>query len=769
MCFQRLAGFLFLLDFHAVLAVNYPMFQRFIRTLRQNEVFTPTRFVFVLLVVLSFIIILGQFFQRSLQEEMANQFNQQQLFLAREVAMNIESFTDRVYQNLKVISQLPDIELINVDPRVRSMAESINFSLRNKALVSTQVLDRNGILLYDSSSPGREKVDLSKTDYFAKARVLPRNEKLITDLFDDSVTHQISKEFIVAVPVYQQLKKRNSPVFMGIVLAVLSVDGITERYLSPIKSGTKGYAWMLDSEGTLLYHPTKPEMVGKNLYQTDKTCFQCHKSFNSEKIMIEGSEQTSGYYVAPGGERKLAAFYKFPIARKSWIVVVSAPYSDIISLMQKSRLFYSLLIISIFVTTLAASAVSIVTYKKKIKAEEKAKHLENHRRLEEEIEITKDYLENIIENTRTNLMVLDKDLTVKSVNTAQAQTLSRSKQDVIGKPFFSLFSHELLPYDGIPIGTILQKTLAGRSIEIRDYPILGLHEFPLYFTMNINPLLIDGKIPGILITSNDVTKRVQLEEALKQYTVELEHKVDRGTATTKKLEQQVLHSEKLAALGRLAAGVAHEIGNPLTSISAFAQLLREMAQDEFSQNTLDIINNHIQRITDIVRRMATFARADSLNIKNVNLNEVLNSTLDLMRLDKRMKSDIAIAASLDPDLPRVMIDEGQIAQVFINIILNAFDAMPNGGTLRVGTRRGGDDQDRETVIISFADTGVGIPPEELQRIYDPFFTTKEAGKGTGLGLSLSYEIIRRFKGDINVVSEVGKGTVFTILLPIKPH
>lgn len=764
---DELLDYLFLLDFPPVLAVNYFMFQRFIRKLRQKEILTPTRFILVLLVVLSFIIILGQFFQQSLQEEMANQFNQQQLFLAREVAMNIESFTDRVYQNIKVISQLPNIDRINLDSQVRSVTESINFSLRNQALVSIRVLNRNGILLYDSSSPGREKIDLSKTDYFDKARVLPRNEKLVTDLFDNSDTVQGGKQFIVAVPIYQQMKKEASPIFTGVVLAVLSMDGLNQRYLSPIKSGTRGYAWMMDSEGTLLYHPTKPEMVGKNLYQTDKTCFQCHKSFNSEKKMIEGREETSGYYEAPGGENKLAAFYKFPISRKFWIVVVSAPYSDIISLMQKSRLFYSLLIISIFITTLAASAVSIVTYKNKIKAEERAKHLENHRRLEQEIEIAKDYLENIIENTRTNLMVLDKDLTVRSVNTAQAQTFGRSKEDVIGKPFFSLFSHELAPYDGIPIATILQKSLAGRSIEIKDYPVIGLHEFPLYITMNINPLLIDGKIPGILITSNDVTKRVQLEEALKQYTVELEHKVDRGTATAKKLEQQVLHSEKLAALGRLAAGVAHEIGNPLTSISTFAQLLREMAQDEFSQSSLDIINNHIQRITDIVRRMATFARADALNIKEVQLNDVLNSTLDLMRLDKRMKSDIEIEVSLATDLPRIMIDEGQISQVFINIILNAFDAMPNGGTFRVETRRGSDDQGREIVMISFADSGVGIPAEELQKIYDPFFTTKEAGKGTGLGLSLSYEIIRRFKGDINVTSEVGKGTVFTILLPTK--
>ena len=186
----------------------------------------------------------------------------------------------------------------------------------------------------------------------------------------------------------------------------------------------------------------------------------------------------------------------------------------------------------------------------------------------------------------------------------------------------------------------------GHSFAIKDYMITALEATPIYLDMNISPLIIAGTISGILISSNNVTKRVQLEEALKQYTVELEDKVDKGTATAMKLEQQVMHSEKLAALGRLAAGVAHEIGNPLTSISTFAQLLREMATDEFSQNTLDIINNHIQRISDIVRRMSTFARADSLKIKSVQLNDVLQSTLDLMRLDKRMKNTIGFVSSV---------------------------------------------------------------------------------------------------------------------------
>jgi two-component system NtrC family sensor kinase len=743
------------------------MLQRLIRILKQKNIYTPALFVLTVLVVLSVIIILGQFFHQSLQEEMAGQFNSQQLLLAREVAVNIESFVDHVYKNILVISQIPDVDQINRSPRSRSMAESIIRSLQNEALITVRVLDKDGILLYDSASPGKKLTDYSKTDYFLKARLLPKYEKLITDLLDIPHESRETKKVIIATPIYQLRNGHPVAEFRGVVLALLSIDGITQKYLSPIRSGIRGYAWMMDSDGTLLYHPNQPQMVGKNLYRTDKTCFQCHISFDTEKKMIEGTSETFGSYQAPGGENKLAAYYKFPIVRKSWIVVVSAPYSDVIALMSKSRRFYSLLILSIFITTLVVSIVMVVNYKKQIKAEEKAKHLENQRRLEREIEIQKDYLENIIENTKTNLMVLDKDLAVRTLNTAQAQTLGRSKQDFIGKNFFELFPDRLTPHDGIPIEAILHKTLDGSSFEIKDYRLTGLRETPFYLTMNINPLLIDGKTPGILITSTDVTKRVELEDALKQYTVELEDKVDKGTATAKKLEQQVMHSDKLAALGRLSAGIAHEIGNPLTSISSFAQLLSEMSTDEFTQNSLVIINKHIQRITDIVRRMSTFSRADSLNIQYVQLNDILQSTLDLVRLDKRMKTTIDIQVSFDPDLPKTMADEGQMSQVFINIILNALDAMPEGGKLTITSRQIHDEAGKDLILIEFIDTGIGISKQELEKIFDPFYTTKEVGQGTGLGLSLSYNIIKRYNGDIRVDSEHGKGTKFTIVLPVE--
>ncbi len=743
---------------------------RFIRSLRERDLLAPAGFVLAFLLILSLIIVLGQFFHRTLQDEMANQFNAQQLLLAQQVAVNVEGFINGVFKDISVIARHPDIERIAAAPGVRSIVQGIHFHLASDIVLTIQVLDRSGTVRYDSGAPGREGGDLSRSVHFRAARALRRGELYVSDLFDAPDRRFGAKQLIVATPIRRGSPGSPAAEFGGMVQAVLSLDGITAKFLAQIRSGTRGYAWMMDDAGTLLYHPTQPQMVGKNLHVTDQGCFKCHRSFDTEKRMIEGRTETFGSYEAPGGENKVAAFFRVPVGARTWIVVVSAPYTDVIALMHKSRMFYSFLIISIFLTTLAASTVMIVIYKKKVLAEERALHLENQRRLEQEVVLTKNYLENIIENTKTSLMVLDRDLAVKTVNTAQARTLNRAAKEILGRPFFSLFPDGLRPYNGIPIESLLQKALSGgRSFEIKEYRITGIQAEPVYLDMIVSPLLIAGGVEGIVITSSNATKRVLLEEALKKYTEELEVRVEREVAEHRKLEQQVLHSEKLAALGRLAAGIAHEIGNPLTSISTFAQMLREMAADEFTQSSLDIINTHIQRITEIVRQMSSFSRPAAMNLRPHQVNDILRASLDLMRLDKRMKSTIVIKENLSPDIPRTVIDEGQVAQVFINIILNALDAMPEGGTLTVSSRRLADEQGRDSIEIGIADTGVGLPASEFERIFDPFYTTKEAGKGTGLGLSVSYDIIKRFGGDIKVASEPGEGTIFTVILPVQPE
>jgi PAS domain S-box-containing protein len=225
----------------------------------------------------------------------------------------------------------------------------------------------------------------------------------------------------------------------------------------------------------------------------------------------------------------------------------------------------------------------------------------------------------------------------------------------------------------------------------------------------------------------------------------------------KRMEEQMMHSEKLSALARISAGVAHEIGNPLTSISSYVQILREMEHDEFTKESLDTIAKHINRITDIVRQMASFSRTATSDLKPLHVHELVALTLDLVKYDKRLKH-IQINLDIPDELPRVIVNETQSIQVFMNIILNAADAMSSSGTLDIKARI------LENVVeISFSDTGPGIPVEHTEKIFDPFFTTKE--KGTGLGLAVSYNIIKSYRGDIIVENKPEGGTIFKVRLP----
>jgi signal transduction histidine kinase len=226
----------------------------------------------------------------------------------------------------------------------------------------------------------------------------------------------------------------------------------------------------------------------------------------------------------------------------------------------------------------------------------------------------------------------------------------------------------------------------------------------------------------------------------------------------KKMEEQMSNSEKLASIGRLAAGIAHEIGNPLTSIFSFVQILREIEHDEFKKESLHTIHFHINRISEILKQLSGFTKMPIGEAKECQVNEVIETSINLIQYDKKAR-EITIKKDLSPQLPVVTADCNQLSQVFVNLILNAIDAMPQGGELAVKSGMRGDD-----IVIQFHDTGVGIPPEDLIKIFDPFYTTKE--KGTGLGLAVSYNIVKKMNGTLSVESEIGQGTTFTITLPV---
>lgn len=234
----------------------------------------------------------------------------------------------------------------------------------------------------------------------------------------------------------------------------------------------------------------------------------------------------------------------------------------------------------------------------------------------------------------------------------------------------------------------------------------------------------------------------------------------------RQLEKQLVHSTKLAAVGELAANVAHEINNPLTGVLTHASLLlADLPGSDSRARSLKIIENEALRARDIVRNLLDFARREGSRKKKVFIRDVVEDSLSLLRKQAEL-AHVEIARDYHEGVPDVYVDTNQMKQVFINILNNAIHAMPEGGRLTVTVRAVKPEGVRPWVEAAFADTGVGIPPDRIGKVFDPFFTSKEAGEGTGLGLSVSQRIIEeQHNGSIAVESRVGAGSTFTIKLP----
>jgi two-component system NtrC family sensor kinase len=231
--------------------------------------------------------------------------------------------------------------------------------------------------------------------------------------------------------------------------------------------------------------------------------------------------------------------------------------------------------------------------------------------------------------------------------------------------------------------------------------------------------------------------------------------------TLQATKDQLVHSENLAAIGQLAAGVAHELNNPLGTVLLYADtLLRENDEQDQHRSDLQVIVREIQRCKSIVAALLDFARQRQSTVQDVDLNELVLSILEVEKIHPRYQA-VHFVIELDPNLPRIQADPTQLREVFLNLLTNAAEAMPDGGQLTLRTIA--DPPEMVTIVVS--DTGVGISKENLGRIFTPFFTTKPVGKGTGLGLAITYGIVKLHRGQIDVKSRIGEGTTFTIGLP----
>ncbi|MCD6385053.1 cache domain-containing protein [Candidatus Sumerlaeota bacterium] len=272
----------------------------------------------------------------------------------------------------------------------------------------------------------------------------------------------------------------------------------------------------------------------------------------------------------------------------------------------------------------------------------------------------------------------------------------------------------------------------------------------------------EDEIGYLAKTLNQMTdKLLSAQESLKNWNKELEQKVKEATEEVKRMERQLCQSEKLASLGKLAAGVAHEINNPLTGVLTIASLmLEDLPEDDPRREDVETIVRETMRCRKIVRGLLDFARQSPPERKPANINQIIENTLQLLQ-NQIAINNIQVQKELASGLPDIWVDVDQIQQVLVNITLNAIEAMSaKGGELTIRSYLFQDG----FIAIDITDTGVGIAMEDIKHLFDPFYTTKQSG--TGLGLAISYGIVQRHGGRIKVHSHFGKGTTFTVILPI---
>lgn len=361
-------------------------------------------------------------------------------------------------------------------------------------------------------------------------------------------------------------------------------------------------------------------------------------------------------------------------------------------------------------------------------------------RLQKELIETKNFLESIVENAGDAISVIDLEGKVIYWNKGAERIYGYKKEEVLGKNFLQFLyinDEGLRREEECLMARLRKKLLEGEvipNIEIKRRTKDGR---VIITSMTISPLRdAEDRIIGFLRICKDITQM-------------------------KKAEERLLLTERLSSLGVLTAGVAHELRNPLAGIKINTQiLLRNKEISEKEKRLLKNTEEGIEKIQKIVDDMLNFARPQHSQLKEVDINELIEGSLEILQTKLKL-GNISTAFKKEDNLPKIKVDPHQIHQVFINLILNSIQAMPNGGDLIISSFL----NEEGDIKVEIEDTGIGIPQENLKKIFDPFFTTKS--EGTGLGLSITLKILERHGATIDVKSKEGKGTKFTIFFPIK--
>ena len=365
---------------------------------------------------------------------------------------------------------------------------------------------------------------------------------------------------------------------------------------------------------------------------------------------------------------------------------------------------------------------------------------EEYKQAEEEIQIQRARFESIFERSLEGIVTLDINNNILEANTGFENIFGYKRKEIIGKRlddlivperFYSTEAKELdkMALDGILSNETIRKRKDGTEINV---------------SMSAGPIETGEEIGGLFVIFRDITERKQAEEREKQ------------------LQQELYLSSRLASIGELSAGVAHEINNPLTGILGFSQRLLRKSTDEKVKQDLERIHNEALRTAKVVENLLAFARQTKPMREHLDINDIVQKTLELRAYELKT-GNIKVALDLAPSLPKIIVDSHQMQEVFLNIILNTEQTMTEasrGGKLTIKTQ-----ETKGYIRISFGDDGPGIAAEHLDKLFDPFFTTRGENGGTGLGLSVCHGIVVEHGGKMIARSKPGRGATFFVELP----
>ncbi len=700
---------------------------------------------------------------RYMKDILRDQFNQQQLVLARTTAQRIEDDLNEAISDLQLLNSLPSIQYCDTSNYEILLLSTLPV-LNSNHIVEVRRVDRDGTTLFSANDQGIGVRPIERAGQESGAFLSWAADPANHGKTMGTTIHQQDRKRLQVIdlitPTYEDASDAAHPYpsrrFSGYLKVTLDLRHLLQEFMPSIRSGKTGYAWVLGPTGKFIYHP-ESSFIGEKAFdarhnKNPNISFAQINEIQRTK-MLKGMEGT-GYYIS-GWHRevvepmeKLIAFAPVhisgPYLNYTMSVAVVAPAKEVESFIDVVYMRQFLLqAIVVFIMCMGCLVVvlyelrwsSLLEHEVKVKTADIRKYAGELGRSESKYR-------SLVESAEDLIFTMDQNGVVITANQHMSNLFGIWRNELCGQSIYRFLPKEQA-FNQLSIIKAALESGRTQKIETR----LNVADGSLWF--NIQYIPVKGEI----------------EEGEEKYVIA----IARDITERKTVERQLVNAEKLASLGTMAAGVAHELNNPIGIMLGFCDLLLErMGAGTMEYNDLKTIERHGLHCKSIVERLLSFARISEEAEQCCDLNAGVESMVSVVQHTLDLKS-IKLGLSLAAGLPMIQGDCTRIQQVLLNLINNAVYAMNGGGVLNISTRRG--IKDGDTIELIVGDSGCGIKREYLGKIFDPFFTTKKVGEGTGLGLSVSYGIITKFGGTIECesISEEDApgqcGTTFTITLP----